>query len=104
MNDNIETKENTTQKMSDDALKEAINEQMSKLRGQSMALGFRVGCKTILDKIAAFERKPGSKSNNDHKRLIKDIKQFCEQALVNKTKKDEETKPVDNTDAQTTQN
>ena len=49
-----------------------------------MILGFRVACSTIRDKINAFERSPGNKSNNDHKRLIKDIKKFVEQGLARK--------------------
>lgn len=67
-----------------DELKDAIEEQLSKIRRQSMVLGFRVSCQTILDKIVAFERTPGTKSNNDHKRLIKDIKKFVEQGLARK--------------------
>ena len=67
-----------------DELKDAIEEQLSKIRTQSMILGFRVACQTILDKISMFERNPGSKSNNDHKRLIKDIKKFVEQGLTRK--------------------
>lgn len=65
-------------------LKDAIEEQLSKIRSQSMILGFRVACSTIRDKINAFERSPGNKSNNDHKRLIKDIKKFVEQGLARK--------------------
>ena len=78
----IEEQDATT--MDHDELKDAIEEQLSKIRSQSMALGFRVGCHTILDKIIAFERAPGTKSNNDHKRLIKDIKKFVEQGLARK--------------------
>ena len=78
----IEEQETLT--MNDDELKNAIEEQLSKVRRQSMILGFRVSCQTILDKINTFERSPGSKSNNDHKRLIKDIKKFVEQGLARK--------------------
>ena len=78
----IEEQEETT--MSDDELKGAIEETLSKIRSQSMILGFRVCCQTVLDKISAFERTPGTKSNNDHKRLIKDIKKFVEQGLARK--------------------
>lgn len=67
-----------------DELKDAIEEQLSKIRSQSMILGFRVACQTVLDKISAFERSPGTKSNNDHKRLIKDIKKFVETGLSRK--------------------
>ena len=65
-----------------DELKDAIETQLSKIRTQSMILGFRVSCQTVLDKISAFERSPGTKSNNDHKRLIKELKNFAEQGLA----------------------
>lgn len=81
-----------------DELKDAIETTLSKIRRQSMLLGFQVACQSVLDKIAAFERKPGSKSNNDHKRLIKDIKQFVEQGLSRKVNTDGET------DSETVQN
>ena len=68
-----------------DELKDAIEEQLSKIRSQSIVVGFRVACQTVLDKISAFERSPGTKSNNDHKRLIKEIKKFVETGLSRKT-------------------
>ena len=79
-----------------DELKGAIEETLSKIRRQSMLLGFQVSCQTVLDKITAFERKPGSKSNNDHKRLIKDIRTFCETGLSRKVNSDGETETVQN--------
>lgn len=78
-----------------DELKGAIETTLSKIRRQSMLLGFQVACQTVLDKITAFERKQGSKSNNDHKRLIKDIKQFVEQALSRNVNTDGETEPIE---------
>ena len=74
-----------------DELKEAIEETLSKIRRQSMLLGAQTMCRTILDKIIDFERTAGKKSNNDHKRLIKDIKQFCETGLSRKVNADDET-------------
>lgn len=79
-----------------DELKDAIEETLSKLRRQSLLLGAQAICQTILDKIIAFERKPGSKSNNDHKRLIKDIKNFVEVGLSRKVNTDGETEAVQN--------
>lgn len=84
-----------------DELKDAIEETLSKIRRQSMLLGSQVMLQTILDKIVAFERKPGSKSNNDHKRLIKDIKKFCETGLSRKVNADGETEQIE---SETTQN
>ena len=79
-----------------DELKDAIEAQLSKIRSQSMILGFRVACQTILDKVSAFEKSPGTKSNNDHKRLIKEIKKFVETGLSRKMN--------DNGEIETTQN
>lgn len=89
--------ENQEENLSNDELKGAIEETLSKIRRQSMLLGAQVICQTILDKIITFERKPGSKSNNDHKRLIKDIKQFCEVGLSRTVNTDGETEPIEET-------
>ena len=70
--------------MDNDELKSAIQEQLRNIQQQNLALGFRVCCQTVLDKITAFERSLGNKSNNDHKRLIKDIKKFVETGLFRK--------------------
>lgn len=83
--------------LSNDELKGAIEETLSKIRRQSMLLGARVMCQTIFDKITKFENTPGSKSNNDHKRLIKDIKKFCEIGLSRKVNIDGETESVEET-------
>lgn len=80
-----------------DELKDAIEDTLSKLRMQSMLLGAQAICQTILDKILVFERAPGSKSNNDHKRLIKDIKNFCEVGLSRKVNTDGTTEPIEET-------
>jgi hypothetical protein len=99
LNNTIEEQEAPT--MNNDELKGAIEEQISKIRSQSMILGFRVACQTILDKISAFERTPGSKSNNDHKRLIKEIKQFVEKGLARKMNENGE---IEVPESETTQN
>ena len=80
----------------DDALTTAIEEQLSKIRRQSMLLGFQVAAKTVLDKIVAFESSHGKKSANDYKRLIKDIKKFVETGLSRKVTADGETEPINN--------
>jgi hypothetical protein len=82
---------------SDDKLKEAIGESFSKIRRQSMLLGGQSMCHIILNKITAFENKPGSKSNNDHKRLIKDIKHLCKIGLSRKVNADGETEAIEET-------
>ena len=72
-------------------VEETIDDTIAKFHRQSLLLGGQSACKLILDKIIAFERKPGSKSNNDHKRLIKDIKNFCEVGLSRKVNDDGKT-------------
>lgn len=99
-----EMAETEKQPETNDELKVAIGETLSKLRRQNMLLGFQVACQTVLDKITAFERKPGSKSNNDHKRLIKDIKLFVEQGLSRKVNTDGETEPLQSNESETAQN
>ena len=90
--------------MADDELKNAIEEQLSRIRRQSMILGFRVSCQTVLDKITAFERSPGTKSNNDHKRLIKDIKKFVEQGLARQMNENGEIEIPEESASDTVQN
>lgn len=79
-----------------DELKDAIDATLSRIRRQAMLLGMQVCCQTILDTITAFERKPGSKSNNDHKRLIKELRSFCETELSRKVNADGETETAQN--------
>ena len=80
-----------------DELKEAIEETMSTIRMQSMLLGAQAICKTILDKIYAFESSNGSKSANDYKRCLKDLKNFCNVGLSRKVNADGTTEPVEGT-------
>ena len=78
----------------DDALRAAIEDQLSKIRRQSMLLGAQTFCKVVFDKITAAENQPGKMSLNDHKRLIKDIKSFCKTGLSRKVNADGETEPI----------
>ena len=98
----IEEQESET--VEKDDLKEAIEEQLSKIRRQSMVLGFKVSCQAVLDKIAAFDRTPGSKSNNDHKRLIKDIKKFCETGLSRNVNENGEIEVPEESETEAVQN
>lgn len=99
-NNTIEQQTNIEQ---NDELKTAIEKTLDKIRSQGMLIGARVMLRTVLDKITDFERKPGSKSNNDHKRLIKDIKQFCERGLSRNIDLYEENQ-VENEESETVQN
>jgi hypothetical protein len=72
-------------------LKEAMNEQFTKIQNQTMVLGIRVASKMVLDKIAVAMSKPGKRSLNDYKRLIKEIEDFCNVAMTQKSKEVEES-------------
>ena len=87
--------ESTNSTLDEDALKGAIEEQLSKIRRQSMLLGCQVICKTVLDKIAVAMNKQGKKTNNDYRRLIKDIENFCKTGLSRKVNADGETEPIE---------
>lgn len=102
--DNIEEKNENP--MDNNELKSAIEAQLSKIRSQNLALGFRVCYQTVLDKITAFEHSPGKKTNNDHKRLIKDIKEFVEKGLSRKMneKGEIEVPTTEEPEAETVQN
>lgn len=80
-----------------DEFEHAVEAVLSKIRRQSMLLGAQATLQVVLDKITAFERLPGSRTNNDHKRLIKDIKAFCTTGLSRKVNADGETEPIDET-------
>ena len=63
--------------MDNDKLKEAVEAQMRKIHNQGMVIGFQTACHTMLDKIYAFDGGAGKKITNDYKRLVKDIREFC---------------------------
>lgn len=92
--------DNENKKDGTELIREELEKAMDKVSANSKMVGARTVCKVILDKIIAFERTPGNKSNNDHKRLIKDIKSFCEIGLYSKAKnnniEDEESETVQN--------
>lgn len=96
----------STSDFSNDELKEAINNQMRKLQRQSMLLGSQAMCSVILEKIVTTTNKPGKRTMNDYKRLIKDIEDFCRTGLSRKVNTDGETEPVkeDSTMEETVQN
>ena len=90
----------------EDPLKAAIESQMKKIQRQSMLIGAQTSCSVILNKIAVAMGKPGKRTMNDYKRIIKDIQQFCETGLSRKVNADGETEPIEeeSTTAETVQN
>ena len=90
---------------SEDAFKEAVEEQLKKVHRQGMLIGAQTIFRVTLEKIVAFKSKPGKPTMNDYKRLIKDIQQFCETGLSRKVNADGETEPVEeSSEAETVQN
>ena len=71
-----------------DVLKDALEEQFKKIQTQNLLLGFQTCASTVLEKIMVWEHQPGKRSLNDHKRLVKDLKKFCETGLSKKVNLD----------------
>ena len=69
----------------DDAFKDAVYAQMHKIHNEGMVVGLQTACHIALNKIYDFERGAGKKSNNDYKRLIKDLKKFFETGISRKS-------------------
>ena len=71
-----------------DVLKSALEEQFKKIQTQNLLLGFQTCASTILEKIIIWEKQPGKRTLNDHRRLIKDLKKFVETGLSKKVNLD----------------
>ena len=98
--------ETLDQSNEEDPLKEAINEQLKKIQRQNLLLGAQTICHTVLEKILKAENQPGKRTMNDYRRLVKDLKKFCETGLSRKVNTDGETEPIEeeSTTEETTQN
>ena len=81
--------------MNNDELKTAIEETMEQIRTQSMLLGAQAMCSVVQQKITVAMNKPGKRSLNDYKRLVKEIIDFCETGLSRKVNPDGTTSPID---------
>lgn len=81
--------------MNNDELKTAIEETMEQIRTQSMLLGAQAMCSVVQQKIAVAMNKPGKRSLNDYKRLVKEIDEFCKVGLSRKVNPDGTTSPID---------
>lgn len=81
--------------VSEDALKEVMKEEFTKIARQNLLLGGQSACKIVLDKIITFKTKPGKPTMNDYKRLVKDIEHFCSIGLSRKVTAGGETVPRD---------
>lgn len=87
--------ETSNQNDEKDPLKEAINEQLKKIQRQNLLLGAQTICHTVLEKILKVEMRPGKRTMNDYRRLIKDLKKFCETGLSRKVNTDGETESIE---------
>ena len=85
----------TEQELDEDPFKAAVEEQLKKIQRQNFLIGAQTMCRVILDKIVVAESKPGKRTMNDYKRLIKDIKQFCTTGISRKVNADGETEPIE---------
>ena len=81
--------------MDKDELTKAVEEQMSKIRTQSMMVGAQAFCRIVLQKIYAVQAKPGKKSYRDYERLIAEIQKFCETGISRKINEDGTTSPIE---------
>lgn len=86
---------NTEQEGTDDPLKEAIEEQLKKIQRQNLLIGAQTMCTVVLEKIVTAMSKPGKRTMNDYKRLVKDIENFCRVGLSRKVNADGETEPIE---------
>lgn len=77
--------------MNQEEIKKAIGDFLTKERGQSMILGYRVACQTILQMIAPWH-KPNC-SHRECERIFKKLEEFCGKAL----KRDEDEKDTPKT-------
>ena len=81
--------------MDKDELTKAVETTMEQIRTQSMLLGAQAMCSVVLQKITVAMKKPGKRSMNDYKRLVKEITDFCETGLSSKVNADGTTSPID---------
>ena len=86
-----------------DILKDALEEQFKKIRTQNLLLGAQTMAQVILEKMIVWEKQPGKRTLNDHRRLIKDIRQFCEAGLSRKVNPDGTISPIEDDDTKLTE-
>lgn len=71
--------------MNQEELKKAMEEFLTKERGQAMILGYRTACMAIMQLIAPWHQK--NCSHREYERIFKRVEDLCRKAL----KQDEET-------------
>lgn len=75
--------------MSKEELKKAMGDFLTKERGKSMILGYRVACQTIMQLISPWHQK--NCSHREYERIFKKVEEFCGKALKQDENNTEET-------------
>ncbi len=75
--------------MSQEELKKAMGDFLSKERSDSMILGFRVACHRIMEIISPWHQK--NCSHREYERIFKRVEEFCLTALKQDEDEIEET-------------
>jgi uncharacterized protein YgfB (UPF0149 family) len=65
----------------EEELKKSVDEVLEKVRTQAMLLGARAMCVNIMKMIDEDLTKPGKRTMNDMKRIIKRVRDFCQVAV-----------------------
>lgn len=65
----------------EEELKKSVDEVLEKVRTQAMLLGARAMCVNIIHMIDEDLSKPGKRTMNDMKRIIKRVRDFCKVAV-----------------------
>lgn len=87
--------------MSQEEIKKAIGDFLTKERGQSMILGYRVACQTVLQMIAPWH-KPNC-SHREYERIFKRLEEFCGKALKRDDNELETSETVQNESSEESQ-
>ena len=80
--------------MNDEQLKEEMKKFIEKERGQSMILGYRVACMTMMQLIAEWHDPQASK--RQYERIFKKVEEFCNKALKQDDSDAEDSTEQDN--------
>lgn len=67
--------------MNEEELKESVSEVLEKVRTQAMLLGARAMCVNIARMIDEDLTKPGKRTMNDMRRIVKRVRDFCQVAV-----------------------
>jgi len=79
-----------------DELKKDVQDVMEKLRTQAMLLGGQSMAFMIAKMIDTELSKPGKRTMNDMKRIIKEVRKFCQTAIDHKVEEPKFGEDVEN--------